>query len=102
MRVINHTMPLIDENKAYPWRPSRCPEPLRPQWAAKRKIYLSTGRWQVTSAGNTVPMLLIRKPGTDRLRTVVDLRERNKNTKKLTSPLPDMEGILRHVAHKPY
>ncbi|KIK33352.1 hypothetical protein CY34DRAFT_27054 [Suillus luteus UH-Slu-Lm8-n1] len=95
LRAINHTIPLIDEGKIYPWRPSRCPEPLRPQWAEKRRSYLASGRWQVTSAGNTVPMLFIRKPGSDRLRTVVDLRERNKNTRKLTSPLPDMEGILR-------
>jgi hypothetical protein len=102
LRAINHTIPLIDESKVYPWRPSRCPEPLRPQWAEKRKSYLASGRWQVTSAGNTVPMLFIRKPGSDSLRTVVDLRERNKNTRKLTSPLPDMEGILRRVARKPY
>ena len=47
-------------------------------------------------------MLLIPKPGTDpvELRTVVDLRERNKNTHKLTSPLPDMEGMLRRTAGK--
>ena len=25
-RAINHTIPLIDENKIYPWRPSKCPE----------------------------------------------------------------------------
>jgi Retroviral aspartyl protease len=25
-RAINHTIPLIDENKTYPWCPSRCPE----------------------------------------------------------------------------
>ncbi|KAF8233799.1 hypothetical protein L208DRAFT_1395228 [Tricholoma matsutake] len=29
--AINHTVPLIDENKIYPWRPSRCPEALRSQ-----------------------------------------------------------------------
>ncbi|KAG2076413.1 hypothetical protein BDR04DRAFT_1208224, partial [Suillus decipiens] len=66
LRAINHTIPLIDENKIYPWRPSRCPEPLRPQWAEKRRSYLASGRWQVTSAGNTVPMLFIRKPGSDK------------------------------------
>ena len=26
LRAINHTIPLIDENKTYPWCPSRCPE----------------------------------------------------------------------------
>ena len=37
-----------------------------------------------------------------RLRVVVDLRERNKNTHKLTSPLPDMEGMLRRTASKSF
>lgn len=46
-------------------------------------------------------MLLLPKPNSDGrpgLRTVSDLRERNKNTQKLTSPLPDMEGMLRRAA----
>lgn len=49
-------------------------------------------------------MLLIPKPKTSPplLRTVVDLRERNKNTHKLTSPLPDMDGMLRRAASKPF
>ena len=53
-------------------------------------------------------MLLLTKPGTGvkgippKLRVVCDLRERNANTKKLTSPLPDMEGILRRVSRHPY
>ncbi|THG93004.1 hypothetical protein EW026_g8102 [Hermanssonia centrifuga] len=51
-------------------------------------------------------MLLLTKPGTGirdippKLRTVFDLRERNDNTIKVTSPLPDMEGILRRIAKK--
>jgi hypothetical protein len=51
-------------------------------------------------------MLLIPKPhkpkDTQELRTVIDLRERNKNTVKMTSPLPDIEGVLRRVAAKPF
>ncbi len=102
LRVINHTIPLIDESKTYPWRPSKCPEAFRQQWAEKRDAYLKSGRWEITSAGNTVPMLLIPKPHKpSELRTVFDLREQNKNTRKLTSPLPDMEGMLRRAAkHK--
>ena len=105
-RAINHTIPLIDVNKKYPWRPSRCPEPFRAQWAEKRDAYLKTGRWKVTSSGNTTPMLLIPKPRKKDmpllLRTVNDLRERNANTYKLTSPLPDMEGMLRRAARKKF
>jgi hypothetical protein len=61
LRAINHTIPLIDPEKIYPWRPSRCPEALRPQWVEKRRAYLASGRWKITSEGNTVPMLFIRK-----------------------------------------
>ena len=49
-------------------------------------------------------MLLIvkpRKPGEPALlRTVFDLRERNENTYKMTSPLPDPEGILRRATRR--
>ncbi|KAG2063097.1 hypothetical protein BDR04DRAFT_1039164, partial [Suillus decipiens] len=82
--------------------PDCCPEPLRPPWANKRQLYLASGRWQVTSAGNTVPMSFISKPGSDKLRNVVDLRERNKKIRKLISPLPDMEGIVRQAAGKKF
>ena len=98
LRVINHTILLIDERKVYHWRPSHCPEALRSQWVEKRDVYLRTGRWEITNTSNTIPMLLImkpRKPGEPALlRTVFDLRERNENTYKMTSPLPDPEGIL--------
>ena len=106
LRAINHQIPLIDENKAYPWRPSRCPEALRPQWAEKRDAYIRSGRWVTTSTGNTIPMLVLTKPnkteGPAKIRTVFDLRERNKNTKKMSSPLPDVDGVLRRVAAHPY
>ena len=51
-----------------------------------------------------MPLLLIPKLNTNppELRTVVDLRERNKNTHRLTSPLPDMEGVLRRTAQHKY
>ena len=45
-------------------------------------------------------MIFIRKPGTDKVRTAVDLHERNKHTKKLTSPLLDMEGIVKKPMSK--
>ena len=106
-RAINHEIPLIDENKIYPWRPSRCPEVFRQQWAEKKNAYLRSGRWRVSSARNTVPMMFIAKPGkkvgsVPELRTVVDLRARNANTMKMSSPLPDIDGVLRRVAGARY
>ncbi|THU77148.1 hypothetical protein K435DRAFT_576666, partial [Dendrothele bispora CBS 962.96] len=40
LRVINHSIPLIEEDRIYPWRPSRCPEAFREQWDLKRRDYL--------------------------------------------------------------
>ena len=102
LQIINHSIPLIDENKIYPWHPSRCPKALRSQWVEKKNAYLKTGRWEITNASNTIPMLLVikpRKPGDPPLlRTVYDLHARNDNTHKMMSPLPDPEGILRRAA----
>lgn len=108
LRAINHSIPLKDPSKVYSWRPSKCPDAHRTSWCEKRDAYLKSGRWKMTSARNTSPMMLLTKPGTGtngvaaRLRVVADLRERNANTIKLTSPLPDMEGILRRVSRKRY
>ncbi|KAJ8457109.1 hypothetical protein ONZ45_g18448 [Pleurotus djamor] len=101
-RAINHEIPLIDVNKVYKWRPSRCPEPLKEQWIEKKNAYLNTGRWKVASVGNAVPMMHVYKPGTKLLRVVVDLRERNANTRKMSTPMPDIEGILRRAASHKY
>ena len=38
-RAINHTIPLIDEQKVYQWRPSKCPEVFRSQRNEKRDVY---------------------------------------------------------------
>ncbi|KZT26148.1 hypothetical protein NEOLEDRAFT_1155989 [Neolentinus lepideus HHB14362 ss-1] len=62
LRAVNHTIPLIDEKKMYSWRPSRCPEALKPLWREKRETYVSSGRWQFRSGSNAMPMLLLKKP----------------------------------------
>ncbi|KAG6912349.1 hypothetical protein DXG01_015249, partial [Tephrocybe rancida] len=68
----------------YPWRPSKCPEALRPQWDEKRAAYVKTGRWEITANGNAVPMMFLKKPV------------------KKSSPLPDIDGILRRAARAKY
>ncbi|KAG5644982.1 hypothetical protein H0H81_009316, partial [Sphagnurus paluster] len=62
LRAINHEIDLINPDKVYPWHPSHCPEALRPLWLEKRVAYIATGRWEVTSGGNTVPMFMMKKP----------------------------------------
>ena len=105
-RAISHTITLIDESKTYLWRASRCPEVFHEQWAEKRDTYLKSGWWQVTTARNTIPMLLIPKThkpkDAQELHTVFDLCECNKNTVKMSPSLPDMEGVLCQVAAKAF
>lgn len=62
LRAINHEIPLIDKNKIYSWWPLKCSKLLLRQWVQKKKDYLSTGHWKVTTAQNMVPMLCIFKP----------------------------------------
>ena len=40
LRVTNHAILLIDEHKVCSWRPSRCPEQMKPLWRAKPEDYL--------------------------------------------------------------
>ena len=106
MRAINHKIPIIDADKKYTFRPSRCPEVMKSQWMQKRDKYLKSGRWERRVGSNAIPMLLIhKKPGPDgkpRLRTVFDARERNLNTRKMASPLPDQQDILMNICRHRY
>jgi hypothetical protein len=106
-RSINHEIPLIDENRIYPWHLSQCPEVFRQQWAEKKNTYLKSGCWRVSSACNTVPMMFIVKPGKKvsnlpELQTIVDLWAQNANIVKMSSPLPNIDGVLRRVAGVKY
>ena len=107
LRAINHTIPILDEEKKYKFQCTTCPDPLREQWQIKQKDYIQSGRWKVVTGSNAMPMLLLQKPRKTKdnpicLRTVIDLREQNKNTKKLSSLLPDIESLLYRVASKKY
>ncbi len=80
----------------YSFRPSKCPEKFRDQWASKRDAYLLTGCWRVSTARNSSPLLLIPKINDNtRLRVVGDFCQQNLNTKKMSSPIPDIYGIQR-------
>ncbi|KZV78652.1 hypothetical protein EXIGLDRAFT_633571, partial [Exidia glandulosa HHB12029] len=62
LRAINHEIPLIDEHKVYPYRPSRCPEALRPLWLQKKMDYLNTSRWRYAAGGTCCPLMILPKP----------------------------------------
>ena len=70
-----------------------------PKWVVKHNKYIATGHWETTSSRNVVSMMFIpkaAKPGKEpEIRTPVDLCPRNANTVKMSSPLPDIDGIMR-------
>ena len=59
LRKINHRIPIIDPKKTYKYRPSRCPDALKPLWNEKRDAYLKSGHWHPTTSFNTTPMLFL-------------------------------------------
>ncbi|EIN12598.1 DNA/RNA polymerase, partial [Punctularia strigosozonata HHB-11173 SS5] len=101
LRRVNHRIPIIDKDKRYPFRASRCPEGFREQWNTKRDIFLNSGRWEYASGTNAVPIMFLSKPSGG-MRNTVDLRARNDNTRKMSSPLPDQDAIRRRVAASRY
>lgn len=100
-RKVNHEIHLIDENKRYTYHLPRCPNVLREQWHEKLNRYVNAGWWEPCSMSQAAPMMCIPKKD-GRLRTVVDARQRNDNTIKDVTPLPDQELIREDVARARY
>lgn len=96
-RDINHTIPIIDEKKRYNYRLPKCPEVLRPELSAKIERYVKAGWWEPRPTNQAAPLLCVYKKD-GRLRTVVDLRQRNDNTEKDVTPFPDQDQIRNDVA----
>jgi hypothetical protein len=65
-------------------------------------MYIKSGRWRFVLGTNAAPLMFLKKHGEPgaplRMRNTIDLRERNANTKKLASPLPDQRAVLYQVA----
>ena len=100
-REINHEIPIIDESKRYTYHLPRCAESLRVQLLEKIERYTAAGWWVSCRAEQAAPLLcVLKKDG--RLRTVVDLRQRNDNTVKDVTPFPDQETIRDDVARAKY
>jgi hypothetical protein len=94
---INHCIPLIEPDKKYCTHPPRCPDAFHSVLMDKINCYTTAGWWAQTTAPSAPPMLCIPKKS-GKLRTAIDLRERNNNTIHDVTPLPDQERIRNDVA----
>ncbi len=100
-RAVNHEIPLIDPTQKYRYHLPRCPNSLKAEFNEKVEKYTRAGWWTLASANQAAPMLCL--PKKDRhLRTVVDCRQRNENTVKDVTPMPDQDDIREDVARAKY
>ena len=96
-REVNHEINLIDDKKQYRYHTPRCHDSLRPEFHEKLNRYVANGWWEPRPSAQAAPLLCIFKK--DRhLRTVIDARQRNDNTIKDVTPMPDQEVIREDVA----
>ncbi|KAF4568551.1 hypothetical protein EYR36_010563 [Pleurotus pulmonarius] len=101
LRVINHTIPLYDEDKKYNYYLPRCPDSLKSHLSDKIAKYLQSGWWETCQTDQAAPMLCVLKKSGG-LRTVVDCRKRNENTRPDVTPFPDQDTIRLDVARAKY
>lgn len=100
-REINHEINLINDEKQYHYRMPSCPQSLQNQLRDKVNRYEQAKWWEPRKAQQAAPMMcILKKDG--RLRTVIDARQRNDNTIKDMTPLPDQETIQEDVARAKY
>ncbi len=100
-REVDHEIPLINQGKRYHYHLPHCPNSLKAEFNEKVEKYTRAGWWKLTAAKQAAPMLCLLKK--DRhLRTVIDCWQRNENTVKDVTPMPDQDGIWEDVARGKY
>ena len=80
---------------------SRCPKAYREEFYTKLDQYTRAGWWEPCTASQAAPLVCVAKKN-GKLRTVVDARQRNDNTVKDVTPLPNQELIREDVAQAHY
>ena len=100
-REVNHEIHTIDENKRYTYHMPCCPSALRDEFYQKLNRYIDAGWWEARASSQAAPLMCIPKKD-GHIRTVVDARQRNDNTVKDVTPLPDQEVIREDVARGRY
>lgn len=101
-RAVNHRIPLIDESKKI--RPKSIPIPYkyRDQFLRHMNKYIEAGWWHPIALDSASPMFAVPKANPAEGRFVVNLKERNANTVREETPIPDMQEMRAAVAADPY
>jgi len=101
LRTVNHEINLIDPDKKYTYHLPRCPASVRKEFQHKLNRYVNAQWWVPATGTQAAPLMCVPKKD-GRLRTVVDARQRNDNTRKDVTPLPDQDVIREDVARAKY
>jgi hypothetical protein len=99
-REVNHRIELVDPNLVIRHRRAKCPEVLQELFREKIDRYVRNGWWVEAPVESAAPMMVLPKPKANGLaiRTVVDKRAVNDNTRKDVMPFPDQSLICRAFA----
>ena len=73
---------------------------MREEFHTKLNRYVNAGWWEPRTTSQAAPLMCIPKKDS-RLWTVIDACQRNENTHKDVTPLPDQETIWEDVAQAP-
>ena len=104
LRKINHTIDLIDKDKYRHRRPRRIrpSEAFLPQLRDKINAELETGRIYPAQDSAACSMFMIKKHNKqNEARFLHNLVDRNANTRKDNTPIPDIPSIINTVARHP-
>ena len=91
---------LIDPNTKHTYRLLQCPTAMKDEFHTKLNRYVNARWWEPQTTSQAAPLRCVPKKD-GKLRTVIDARQRNKNTVKDVTPLPDQETIREDVARAP-
>ena len=97
LREVNHEINLMDPNKKYTYRLLWCPTAMKDEFHTKSNRYINARWWEPRTISQAAPLMCIPKKDS-KLRTVIDARQRNENTVKDVTPLPDQEMIREDIA----
>ncbi|GAA5883412.1 hypothetical protein JCM1840_000196 [Sporobolomyces johnsonii] len=102
LRPINHPIPLKDVEAKIRPRAIRIPGRYAAQWSAHLRKFVESGFWSPAALDSACAMFAVPKHDKSQARFVVNLKPRNDNTVKMTSPIPDMKEVRNRVASHRY
>jgi len=97
LRAVNHEINLVEPNKKHMYYLPRCPATVRKEFQEKLNRYVNAKWWVPATGTQALPLMCIPKKD-GHIRMVIDARQRNENTVKDVTPLPDQEVIREDVA----